>query len=311
MKKSLNIVFALVCSTTLFFVGCRKKETTEVDNETQSAVDNAVADQEYAAIVPTTNSHAINTKGAGANDRLSSSAAPCDTLKWLNRVTSYTTSTGFVYPKADTTLLSNNTYSSAPVYELDLATTCANSFVDGKTRSGKWLIRITGPLRLAGSKMIMKLQNHKTIDAVASKTISYACDSIVVSTVASSTVFPSFTKYNIKLTGGICQTAAWNIKYNFDRTITTYPKGKTAGGDPVTEVFGTANGVNREGRAFTINIPQSSVCIKHKSCQFIDKGTLELTPDGFKTRTVDFGNGTCDDNATFTVNGNTVAFKLK
>jgi hypothetical protein len=38
---------------------------------------------------------------------------------------------------------------------------------------------------------------------------------------------------------------------------------------------------------------------------------MELTPDGFKTRTVDYGNGVCDDNATFTVNGSTVAFKLK
>jgi len=305
MKKSLNIVLALLCSTTLFFVACKKKETTEVDNETQSAVDNAVADQEYAAIVPTTNSHAINTKGAGA-ERLSSSAlAPCDTLKWLNRSTADTTANA----------VNNFKYPVPPIYELDLSPTsytlCGQSFVDGKIRTGKWNIRITGPLRIAGSQMILKLQNHKTIESVPSRTITYSCDSIVVTTLASSSVAPAFTKFNIKLIGGTCQTAAWTIKYNFDRTFTNYAKGKTAGGDPVTEVFGTANGINREGRAFTVNIPQGSACIKHKSCQFIDKGTLELTPDGFKTRTVDFGNGLCDDNATFTVNGNTVAFKLK
>ncbi len=308
MKKSLNLFLVLACCTLLFFVACRKKENAEVDNETQSAVDNAVADQEYAAIVPTTNSHAINTKGAGAQDRLSSSGvAACDTLKWLNRTGPY-----LGYPQADTTLKTNGTYSAAPIYELDLATagSCASSFTDGKTRVGKWLVRITGPLRNANSLMIMKLIGHKTIDAVASRTISYSCDSIVVKTVSSTTVTPSNTVFNIKLTGGLCQTAAWNIKYNFDRTITTYPKGKTSN-VPVTEVFGTANGVNREGRAFTVNIPQGSVCIKHKACPFIDKGILELTPDGFKTRTVDFGDGTCDDNATFTVNGSTVAFKLK
>jgi hypothetical protein len=301
MKKSFTFILTLTFSATLFFVACKKKETTEVDNETQSAVDNAVADQEYAAIVPTTNSHAINTKGAGAQDRLSSTAAShCDTLYWLNRSTADTTANsgnGFKYP-------------IPPIYELNLATTCANSFVDGKMRTGKWLIRITGPLRLAGSKMILKLQNHKTIDAVASKTISYSCDSIVVTTVASSTVAPSFTTYNIKLTGGICQTAAWTIKYAFDRTITTYPKGKGTT-VPVTEVYGTANGISREGRAFTVNIPQSTQCIKHKNCPYIDSGILELTPDGFKTRSVNFGNGACDDDASFTVNGNTVAFKLK
>jgi hypothetical protein len=38
---------------------------------------------------------------------------------------------------------------------------------------------------------------------------------------------------------------------------------------------------------------------------------MELTPAGFKKRSVDFGNGSCDDLATFTVNENTVTFKLK
>ncbi len=299
MKKSINIAFALICSATLFFVGCHKKETTEVDNETQSAVDNAVADQEYAAIVPTTNSHAIKTKGAGANDRISSPA--CDTLKWLNRAT------------ADTTIVGGK-YVNAPIYELDLAAavSCSNSFTDGKMRVGKWNIRITGPLRNPNSQMILKLIGHKTIESVPQRTISYSCDSIVVTTVASSTIVPSFTTYNIKLTGGLCQTAAWVIKYNFDRTITTYPKGDaTSAGDPITYVFGTASGVNRQGRAFTLNIPSTTPLVKRKSCQFVQKGIMDLTPDGFKTRTVDFGNGTCDDDATFTVNGNTVAFKLK
>jgi hypothetical protein len=40
-------------------------------------------------------------------------------------------------------------------------------------------------------------------------------------------------------------------------------------------------------------------------------GTVDVTPDGFKTRTVDFGNGACDDDATYTVNGQTISFKLK
>lgn len=311
MKKSLNIAFALMCSATLFFVGCHKKETTEVDNETQSAVDNAVADQEYAAIVPTANSHAINTKGAGGVGR-SSSMSPCDTLKWLNRAT------------ADTLpihMLPNGNYSIAPVYELDLAlassacTGTNGSFTDGKIRVGKWNIRITAPLRNPNSQMILKLIGHKTIDATPTKTttISYSCDSIVVTTVASSSVAPyPFITYNIKLTGGLCQTAAWVIKYNFDRTITTYPKGDaTSAEDPITYVFGTASGVNRQSRAFNVNIPSTTPLVKRKSCQYVQKGIMDLTPDGFKTRTVDFGNGTCDDDATFTVNGNTVAFKLK
>ncbi len=289
MKKAFKIVLVLSCSASLFFVGCRKKETTEVDNETQSAVDNAVADQEYMSIVPATNAHAINTKGTGAtNGRLMSPPA-CDTLVWLNRNT------------ADTNVV-NGKYVVAPQYELNLLSACPSSFTDGKIRSGKWLIKITGPLKNVGSQMIMKLLNHKASG------IGYACDSLVVTTVASST---ASSTYNIKLINGVCSSPNWTIKYSFNRTITNYVKGNPVNTDPVVEIFGTANGVNRTGKSFVVDIPAGSPMVKHKSCEFVDKGILNLTPEGFKTRIVDFGNGTCDDDATFTVNGSTVAFKLK
>jgi len=292
MIKSFKIVFVLSFVVALSFVGCHKKETVEVDNETQSAVDNAVADQEYMAIVPSVNGHAINTKGSGGNRLMSSTVAPCDTLTWLNRLT------------ADTSLNVNNKYLVAPLYQLNLTNTCSNSFTDLKLRTGIWNVKITGPIKLAGSQMIIKLSNHKASG------ISYACDSIVVTTVNSSTFSST---YNVKLINGVCTGAAtpWVIKYSYDRTYTFYPKGNPVNTDPVVEVYGTANGVNRTGRAFSVNIPQTTPLIKHKLCQFIDKGVMDLTPADFKTRTVDFGNGVCDDNATFTVNGSTVAFKLK
>ncbi|MBL7912082.1 MAG: hypothetical protein JNJ41_13570 [Bacteroidia bacterium] len=291
MKKAYKIVLVLSCVTSLFFVGCHKKETVEVDNETQSSVDNAVADQEYMMIVPATNGHAINTKGTGSNNGRLMSPPACDTLTWLNRTT------------ADTTLNANNKYLVPPVYELNLLpVACPASFTDGKVRTGKWNIRITGPLKLVGSQMILKLINHKASG------IGYSCDSMVVTTLATTSISSTF---NIKLINGVCSSPNWTIKYSFDRTFTNYGKGNPSGTDPVVEVFGTANGVNRVGKAFSVNIPQASPLIKHKQCQYIDKGILELTPEGFKTRTVDFGNGTCDDDATFTVNGSTVAFKLK
>ena len=288
MKQTVKIVLVLSCIISLFLVGCHKKETVEVDNETQSSVDNAIADQEYMAIVPSVNAHAINTKGTGSHFRLLQSG--CDTLIWLNRST------------ADTNLNSSNKYITPPKYELNLVNGCSNSFTDGKARSGKWSILITGPLKLAGSQMILKLINHKASG------ISYSCDSMIVTTISSNSLS---TAFNIKLINGVCSSLNWTIKYSFDRTVTNYSKGNPVGSDPVAEVYGTASGINRVGKSFTVNIPQATPLVKHKACQYIDKGILELTPEGFKTRTVDFGNGTCDDDATFTVNGSTVAFKLK
>ncbi len=307
MKKVVNSIAILSLSLALFSVACRKNEPVEVDNETQSAVDNAVADQEYAAIVPTTNNHAILTKGTGSQGR-SSSLAPCEVLNWLNATNSYTAPNGKVFPQADTNVV-NGKYVKVPIYELDLSSpTCSLSFVDGKQRTGKWLVYFTAPARNVNAMMVVKLLNHKTRN-----TITYECDSLVVTTEAKSApnTNPAFFKYNVKLVNGFCKTSNWTIAYSFNRTFTHYPNGKVNGESPVTEVFGTANGITRQGKKFSVVTSPNTACIKHRNCEYIDKGIVELTPEGFKTRTVDFGNGTCDDKAKFTVNGNTVDFQLK
>lgn len=305
MKKALNIFGIVVLTASISFVSCRKKETVEVDNETQSAVDNAIADQEYAAILPTVNNHAVNTKGTGANNN-KTAVAPCDVLNFLNQTTSVTVG-GTVFPVADTTLDANGKYVKAAVYELDLsAPTCTASFLDNKLRSGKWNIIFTGPLKKPGSQVIVKLVNHKTLNK-----INYSCDNFVVTTVANNTVAPRYVEYNITLTNGVCSSPDWTIKYNFTRNFKHYFKGMPEGTDPVTMVSGTANGITRQGKPFTVSIDAGTACVKHKSCQFFDKGIINLTPEGFKTRTVNFGDGTCDDKATFTVNNTTVEFSLK
>lgn len=312
MKKALNIIGFAAIAVSLSLVGCRKKETVEVDNETQSAVDNAIADQEYAAILPTVNNHAVNTKGTGANNN-KTAAAPCDVLNFLNLTTSVTVG-GTVFPMADTTLDANGKYLKAPVYELDLSrstidsaiSTCPASFPDRKLRNGKWNIIITGPMKKPGSQVIVKLVNHKTLNK-----INYNCDNFIVTTVANNTVSAKYIEYNIKLINGVCSSPDWTIKYSFDRTIRHYPNGMSGNPDPVTLVWGSGNGITRQGKPFTVSIEAGSACVKHKRCQFFDKGVLNLTPEGFKTRSVDFGNGTCDDKATFSVNGNTVEFKLR
>ncbi len=291
MKQTIKILLTVCCLSSMIFFGCKKKENEEIDNETQSAVDNAVADQEYAAVVPTTNSHAINTKGTGSSGR--SAIVPCDSLTLI---------------QGTVTALGTTNYSAYPVYTLDVSGGCPLTMPDGKIRSGSLKIRLTDKIRNPGAKMIIYMLNYKT------GLIGYACDSIVVTTLSSDTVTRR-TSFNVKLVNGVCTNTAastpWVIKYSSDRTFTTYSQGNPLGTGAVTEVFGTASGTNRAGRTFAVNIPSASPLIKHKSCQYVDKGVMELTPDGFKARIIDYGNGSCDDDATFTVNGNTVAFKLK
>ena len=290
MRKSISLVLIFGSVLLLSLNGCKKKETVDVDNETQSALDNAIADQEFAGIVPTTNNHAINTKGTGAQN--GKVLPPCDSLTKISGDTLFGTPGH-----------------SDPIYELNLNSGCGNSFTDGKIRSGKWQIRLTNKIKVTNAQMIIKLINHKA------NSITYSCDSIVVTTL---TFTPNYVKFNYKLIGGQCSGAGWTIKYNADRTITHYPKGNPGGTDPYTELFGTTNGTNRQGRTFTVDIPSGTPLVKYKSCQYIQRGILTLTPAEFKERTIDFGYsigsnpaGGCDDDASFTVNGNTIAFKLK
>jgi hypothetical protein len=46
-------------------------------------------------------------------------------------------------------------------------------------------------------------------------------------------------------------------------------------------------------------------CRKH-----FTQGVLEHTPSGKAMRTIDYGNGACDDQATVTINGNTYTITL-
>lgn len=276
MKKSFNVILAACFISALSFIGCTKKPALEIDNETQSVVDNAIADQEFMAIPPTVQQHAFNSRTVN----FKSLVVGCDTLTKISGDTLFGTA-GHV----------------DPVYTMTVSG-CAATLADGKSRSGKLRIRMTGKLRNPGSKMIIKMQDYKS-DGTA-----FSCDSMIVTTTS---INNTSAVFNVKLINGVCLNSKFTIRYNFDRTITN----SFASASPFISVYGTASGINSQNRAFTVNIAESSALIKHASCQFIDKGILELTPDGFKTRSVDFGDGTCDENATFSVNGNTVAFKLK
>jgi hypothetical protein len=277
---------ALAALLTLTF--CHKKETVEVDNETQSVVDNAVAEQEFMGLVPATNNVAIKTKGTGAEPvRM---AANCDTLTYIS---------------GDTTFQNLN---NPPTFTFSFNNANCTPMADAKLREGTMKVTFFGRPRNVGSRMKIELQNFKAANADPNKKIAYICDSIVVKNVAENT---NFREFNVRIYAGKCIGAggSWTTLYEANRSVRHEYNGN------IIKIWGSSNGTNRQGRKFAVEVPSSSPLTKHNSCQFISAGILNLTPEGFKTRTVDYTSGkgvdNCDDDATFTVNGNTVAFKLK
>lgn len=289
--RSIKFIVPFAAAFILTFTSCHKKETVEVDNETQSVVDNAVAEQEFFAIVPAVNSMAIKTKGTGADKNRSASAA-CDSLHLYS----------------GDTLFSSPTHVH-PTYSLTVANPTCSPIPDSKIRGGDVWIKFYGRLKTAGSRMVLTLMNYQAANIDPLKKITYSCDSIVVKTISSSTTERVF---NVKIFNGKCvgpPANPWTTTYTTDRTIThNFTTGDVS-------IFGTSNGVNREGRKFNVTVDPGTPLVKHESCQFISSGIVKLTPDGFKERTVDYTSGSgvdhCDDDAIFIVNGNKVAFKLK
>ena len=65
--------------------------------------------------------------------------------------------------------------------------------------------------------------------------------------------------------------------------------------DDVYLILGNASRTSASGNTFTANI--TSPLKRALNCRWFEGETFEFAPSGKPTRTVDFGNGTCDDQA--------------
>lgn len=276
MKKNI-LAPIFILALAVIFNSCKKK--TEVDNETQSVVDNALCEQQFMAIQPVVNDKSISEKG------IKREMASCETFSII---------------AGDTTdANSDKIYDNGPVtFEIDYGTVgCVGP--DGVYRTGK--INFITPVRwsalTSAVTVTVNLVNYKA------NTISYSGTIKITK--------PNATTITTEVINGHCTNGTWNIDYQGTKTLTQTAGVATKGdvSDDVYQITGNSSGVNREGRAFSTNI--TSPLVKMANCKWISSGTLDLTPSGFKTRTVDFGSGGCDDQATYTVNGQTITFTLK
>jgi hypothetical protein len=289
MRKTslIKLSSAIIISSAILLTGSCKKKTNEVDSETQSVVDNSICEQEFTQIQPTTNNLAVQTKGTSAKKMMEgfALAASCDTLTYISGDTTYTN------------LL------NPPIWEFNFGN-CSAASNDGLLRSGKIIVKFLGRPKVSGNKTIIKFQNYKVLKS--SGIVSYNCDSIVVTTGASSATSKSF---NVDVVNAVCSGADWTIHFHSSKSITIDNNGTPlVFADDKTTVAGTSGGINRAGRKFDVVVNN---IVKPNNWKHIVSGSLDLTPEGLSKRVVDYGNGAYDDLATYTVNGQTISFTLK
>lgn len=281
--KKIILPLSLITLLIVYNYSCKK---AEVDTETQSSLDAGVAENAYSNVFPMVQRLAIGEEGVKQGS-LSSAR--------LNGFPGkLTCATINILPPNDTVTNTNN-YTYPFEFELDFGTGCAD-INDGKIRAGKITVSISNYWDVPQSTMTIDLSNYKENSVDVKGTI------IVTNNGNNS--------YTTSLVNGQCIASNWTIEYAFNQTY-SWIAGQntdTIATDDVIQITGSSNGKNRKGKTFSTKIV--SPIQKPMNCRWVTKGIFEITPEGLATRTVDFGDGTCDNKATVTINGNTFDFTM-
>ena len=290
MKKTIISLLTVIGCSVLPFVSCTKKQVAEVDNETRSVVDFAVTHHDFISLMAEVQHRLANTPGTGT--KLKSSGNYCEAFTLVSGDTAWG-SVGHVNP----------------TFTAQIGTsTCVSGFADDQSRRGKITVYLSDLLQTTGARLIIKVSDYQTDlvkEAGAAKPRTASCDSIVLTTVSANS---TLSTCSARLINGVYSPTA--SKMNFDLTVQFYHLG-TNNTASYCSHYGSVSGTNQSGRKYSVQIPSSTPLVKRRTCNSFDEGRCELTPEGFNTRLIDFGNGSCDENATFSINGNIIAFKLK
>lgn len=183
---------------------------------------------------------------------------------------------------------------------IDFGTGCTRP--DGRVLKGKIIVNQTADIRTSGAMRTITHDQFFVDNVKVEGTRTWTNNGLNAS-------FQwTYTKVatNMKLTWEDGDVTTWSST----RVSTLTGGGATATHkDDVWSSTGTASGENRNGRDFTATITEP--LIKRANCRWISKGIIEFTV-GDRTRTIDFGDGTCDRLATLTLdNGSSYEISLR
>lgn len=271
MKSISRIIFGITCIS-LIIVACQK---IEIDNETQSAKDNSYAEMSFSQIAPVVNQIGIDEEGVEKMGALET----CATI-----TIEETQGSADGFPKT---------------VEVDYGVACTGN--DGRIRSGKVLmVFYTNWSNSLGCEVDVTLENYHI------NTVKHEGSFNIVKSINSN----GKLELTVTLSGGKIHTQQGVVEYESTRTTEWLEGDSTTDiSDDIIKVYGNSSGVNREGRSFTTKIVEALK--RDMSCDYISEGVIELTPEGLATRTIDFGDGTCDNLVTITVNDNTIEIPIE
>lgn len=283
MKQSLKAIFFsfLFLSLIVVLVNSCKKE--EPDTDTQASVDNSICEGEFSRIFVEANGIAVGDSGVQFQRGILPLPSNSCPEHWWDP---------------------NDTADGYPVtiwYEYGGDSTGDGIFDYGcnspgeKSRKGTIRAVFDTTWNMPGAKVTMDLMDYYVNGIKYEGTITVTRNSAT-----------SFTK---AVSNGKCSNGSWTILWNCSRTLSINLGDPNVPGDDVSTISGTASGTDRKGRAFSVDI--TTPLKREMACRWITEGVMTLKLEGKKDRTIDFGNGTCDNDAILTIDGNQFEFDLE
>lgn len=272
MKSILFNALILLGMISITFTACKKDE--EPDENTTAAQDNATAENVFADAFARVDEVAKDSSSLNRGNGPDSTGCATITI----------TPSDTTFPKTMT---------------IDFGTGCTDQ--NNVTRKGKIIAVFSGKYRTAGTTVSISFDNFYVNDTKIEGTKS------ITNNGRNAGGNLSFT---VKVEKAKIFADGKTIEWESTRTNEWIAGENTPGiSDDVYSIDGGAKGVNREGHTFEADIIEN--LIKKIGCRWIVDGKLELKPQGKQSRTIDYGDGDCDNKATVTIGNKTFPITLK
>lgn len=281
-NRNLNFIVLFILTVSMVVFSCKKDEKDEVNNETTTAQDNAISQNMFDDVKKVVE-EAANDEGntSKAGYFFGTCAAVTIVPAWIDTTT---------WPKTMT---------------IDFGTTnCTGT--DGINRRGKLIVTLTDRYRNQGSVLTVLPQNYFVNDHQIEGTKTLTNNGRNASNNLTFSVQVTNGKITFPTGGYTTWTSTRTNEWIAGDTTSWFTHGVGGLCDDVYLITGSANGVNRAGLPYVVNI--TSALRKEICCRWIVSGKLDIIPSGLPTRTVNYdpgNNGNCDAIANVTILGNT------
>lgn len=278
MKKSIILFLVLP----LVFVSCEK---AQLNRETTTTEDHAVAEVAFEELKLSFDDHAnaiTDTASIDTSDTNGLSQG-CPTVTWTPAWDSW-----------------DNILSFPKTVRIDFGDGCVGR--DGKERRGELVGTFSDwPWRVNATLTIVP-ENYFVDD--------YSVEGQKVHRYLGKNLSGN-RHWHVEVTDGLVITPdGATITWESERETELIKGGEDF--DPTNNVYaitGEARGNNRNGREFEAMIKEALII--EVGCPNVTQGVLDITPEELKTRSVDYGDGNCDDDAIVTIGNKTYDIKLR